>query len=163
MSSSATTKEETPTTTSTTAATVQVLKPYPISIPTTICRSYTILNIHTDIFVQLFSDRIFVGITQLNCKIGTYVLCQASISQIDHATIDYNISTVLGNHNDAMPGVYARRITDKLLQQRILTKDPMCLFLGISLKDGGKDPTMFAHIVDIVVNLIQEALVITSN
>ena len=104
-----------------------------------------------------------MGIAQLNCKIGTYVLCQATISQIDHTTIDYNISTVLGNHTDAMPGVYARRITDKLIQQRVLTKDPMCLFLGVSLKDSGKDPKMFSNIVDIVVNLIQEALQKTSS
>ena len=131
--------------------------PIPMSLPTTLCRSYKILNISTDAWVQVFSDRIFAGVTQLNQKVGNYVMCQAVKSPIDHASVDFSISTVLGNREDPMMGVYARRITERLIQDRVLT-DPISVFLGISLKDSGKEPKMFHYVVDVLYNLIREAL-----
>ena len=131
--------------------------PYPVSLPTTLCRSYKILDIATDAWVQVFSDRIFVGVTQLNQKVGNYVMCQAVRSPIDHASVDFSISTVLGNREDPMMGVYARRVTERLIQDQVLM-DPISLFLGISLKNSGKDPKMFHRVVEVLYNLIREAL-----
>jgi hypothetical protein len=110
--------------------------------------------------VQVFSDRIVVGITQRNQKVGNWCLCQALQSPIDPKAMDINLSTVLGDREDAMIGVYARRITERIIESRMIPgSNTMVVLLGISLKgDQGKDPQMFRLVVDVLVNLIQETL-----
>ena len=133
--------------------------PFPISLPTSASRSYEVMGIRTDAFCQLFGDRLFVGVSQLNQKIGNFVMCQAKKSPIDNS-VDFHISTVLGNREDAMSGVYARRITERLIKDGIMP-DPINLFLGISLRDSGADPKMFEEVVGILYLLIRESLAIT--
>lgn len=136
-----------------------ILRPHPSSIPATISRSYSILGVHTDAWVQVFSDRIVVGVTQLNQKVGNWCLCQAEQSAVNPKAIDFNINTVLGDRNDAMIGVYARRITERIIQaQMIPGSNYMAIFLGLTLKDKGTDKEMFRLVVDVLVNLVQETL-----
>jgi hypothetical protein len=132
----------------------------PECLPTTLSRSYKILGIPTDAWVQIFSDRIVVGVTQRQQKVGNWCLCQALQSPIDPKAIDYSLTTVLGDRNDAMIGVYARRITERIIESRMIPggSSTMVVFLGISLKDQGKDPELFRLVVDVLVQLIQEAL-----
>jgi hypothetical protein len=128
-------------------------------LPATLSRSYKILGVPTDAWVQIFSDRIVVGVTQRQQKVGNWCLCQALQSPIDPKAIDFTLSTVLGDRNDAMIGVYARRITERIIQSRMIPgSNTMVVFLGISLKNQGKDPEMFRLVVDVLVKLIQEAL-----
>jgi hypothetical protein len=136
----------------------------PLSLPTTLSRSDIIHDVPTDAWVQLFADRIFVGVTQRNQRVGTYVTCQAIKSPIDNA-VDFSISTVLGNRDDAVVGVYARRLAEKLIQERVTSMEPINLLLGISLlADSGKDPKMmFQSVVDFLFQLIREAFQTTGS
>ena len=133
--------------------------PFAKCLPTTLSRSYKILGVPTDAWVQVFSDRIVIGVTQREQKVGNWCLCQALQSPIDPKAIDFNINTVLGDRNDAMIGVYARRITERIIELRLIPgSNTMVVFLGISLKDQGKDPEMFRVVVDVLMKLVREAL-----
>ena len=135
--------------------------PIPLAkcLPSTISRSYKILGVPTDAWVQVFSDRIVVGVTQREQKVGNWCLCQALQSPIDPKAIDFSINTVLGDRNDPMVGVYARRITERIIQERLIPgSNTMVVFLGISLQNKGKDPEMFRVVVDVLMKLIQDAL-----
>ena len=135
------------------------VKPVSESIPATLSRSYSILGTDTDIWVQIFSDRIVVGVTQLSQKVGNWCLCQAEQSQVDPKAIDFTINTVLGNRNDAVIGVYARRVTERIIQSRMIPgSNYMAIFMGVSLKDGGRDPEMFRLVVEVIVKMVQETL-----
>lgn len=135
--------------------------PHPKSLPTTLSRSYKILGVPTDAWVQIFSDRIVVGVSQRQQKVGNWCLCQATQSSIDPKAIDFTLSTVLGDRNDPMIEVYARRITDRIIQSRMIPgSNTMVVFLGISLQDQGKDPEMFRLVVDVLVKLVQDALTV---
>ena len=58
-----------------------------------------------------------------------------------------------------MIGVYARRITERIIELRLIPgSNTMVVFLGISLKDQGKDPEMFRVVVDVLMKLVREAL-----
>ena len=134
--------------------------PLDSSLPTTLCRSYKILGIPTDAWVQVFSDRIVVGVSQRDQKIGNWNLCQAVQSPVDPKAIDFSTSTVLGDRNDAMIGVYARRITERIILDRLIPgSNTMVVLLGISLQNQGKDPKVFPLVVDVLVQLIQDTLV----
>lgn len=134
--------------------------PLPSSLPTTLCRSYKILGTPTDAWVQIFSDRIVVGVSQKDLKVGNWCLCQAVQSPVDPKAIDFSINTVLGDRQDAMIGVYARRITERIILDRLIPgSNTMIVFLGISLQNQGKDPKVFPLLVDILVKLIQDALI----
>ena len=136
--------------------------PLPQYLPTTLTRSYRILGIETDSFCQVFQDRLVVGVSQLDGKIGTYILCQAMQSQVNPTSVDFTLTTVLGNREDAMLGVYARRLTERVLQESGSTthrKGHLSILLGISLKEDKKaDPDMFRDVVEVLVELVREAL-----
>ena len=134
-------------------------KPLAECIPATLSRSYCILGTDTDVWVQIFSDRIVVGATQLSQKVGNWCLCQAEQSEVNPKAIDYTINTVLGNRNDAMIGVYARRVTERIIESRLIPgSNYMAVLLGISLKDGGRDPEMFRKVVDVIITMVQDTL-----
>lgn len=147
-----------------------VLAALPSTLPTTITRSYKLMgNIPTDAYVQIFSDRIVVGVSQLteggSSKIGTWCLCQATQSAIDPKAIEFDISTVLGDRNDAMVGVYARQITERIIRQRLMigggggNTTAMVVLLGISLRQPqAKDPEMFQTVIEVLLQLIKDAL-----
>ena len=135
--------------------------PLPSCLPTTLSRSYQLLGILTDAFVQIFHDRIVVGISQRQQRIGTWCLCQVSQSIIDPKSIDVDINTVLGDRSDAMAGVYARQIAERLIRGRFHPgSTSLTVFLGIALFDNGKDMNMFHTVIDVVLQLIQDALLL---
>ena len=142
----------------------KVFYPHPNGIPKTLTRSFLVLGVETDAWVQLFSDRIFIGVSQLDCKVGTYLMCEAERSETNPKQTDYHISTLLGNREDAMLGVYARTITERIqafqesLSEGEITKPPI-LLLGISLdKEKGKSPEMFRNLVNILVDMYVDAV-----
>mmetsp|Transcript_10051 Transcript_10051/g.23953 ORF Transcript_10051/g.23953 Transcript_10051/m.23953 type:complete len:173 (+) Transcript_10051:65-583(+) len=146
-----------PTTTTTTTTTT--LQARPECLPASISRSFVILGVETDAWVQIFADRIMVGVTQLNQKVGNWCLCQAEQSEVNHKAIDFTINTVLGDRKDAMIGVYARRITELIIQRQLVPgSNYMAVFLGISLKDKGTDRAMFQEVVNVLVDMVADAL-----
>lgn len=141
--------------------------PSPSSLPTTLSRSYKLLGIETDAYVQIFQDRLVVGISQRQQRIGTWCYVAASQSAIDPKAIDWEISTVLGDRNDAMVGVYARQVTEQIISRQLVldksrsnnnNNNRMAVFFGATLKDGGKDPEMFHIILQVLLQLIQDAI-----
>ena len=148
--------------------------PLPQSLPTTLTRSYSILGVPTHTFCQVFSDRIVVGVSQLPSKhIGNWTLCQAQRSEVSPKDIDFDVSILLGDHNDAMLELYARRLTECVIQQRLIPgTDRMVILLGMSLqkKQPGAgaesldaDRKKFGLVVDTLTNLIKEALGVALN
>jgi len=145
----------TPTTASSTTASTTALKktkkvamiPRSETIPKTISRSYNIYQIPTHTFCQIYSDRLVVGVTQLNNHnqggghIGSWVLCTATQSPTNPTQTEYELSTVLGNSILSTVGehekeIYARRITERLLEKAIIIPkgtDKLVVLLGISL------------------------------
>jgi hypothetical protein len=78
------------------------------SIPKLLTRSFLVLSVPTHAFVQLFSDRIVFGVSQLDCKIGNWLLCEAVTNEINIRQTEYHLSTLLGNREDYILGLYAR-------------------------------------------------------
>jgi hypothetical protein len=84
-----------------------------------------------------------------------------SQSIIDPKSIDVDINTVLGDRSDAMAGVYARQIAERLIRGRFHPgSTSLTVFLGIALFDNGKDMNMFHTVIDVVLQLIQDALLL---
>ncbi|KAG7336799.1 proteasome assembly chaperone 3 [Nitzschia inconspicua] len=104
-------------------------------LPTTITRSYRIQGVPAHTFCQIFGDRIVVGVTQLQSQhIGNWVTCQATLSAIDPKAIEWDVATVLGDHQDVMLEVYARRLVDCIVQRRLIPgTNQVSLLLGLSL------------------------------
>ena len=154
--------------------------PLPSSIPKSLTRSFVVYQISTDIVVQIFADRIFLGVSQLQGgKIGTYIMCEAETSQTNLRQTEYFTSSLLGNRtDDSMVGVYARTCLERIravhnsttgassnsgAAENIGTNDdgamPTVLLLGISLdKNKGTDPNMFRALVDIMVDMYVDAI-----
>lgn len=79
-------------------------RPLASSLPTSLVRTIQLeedvdgddtSTIPTTIILQLFSDKIFLSITQLSGKMGTLLVCNVEESIIDNSTT-YHISTLLG-------------------------------------------------------------------
>jgi len=134
-------------------------KPLPTSLPTTLSRSYKLSGIPMDAYIQIFGDRIVLGVSQRQQRIGTWCLCQATQSAVDPKAIEFDINTVLGDRHDAMVGVYARQITERVLRERLIGggSTTMVVLLGVGLEQP-KDPEMFAAVIQILVDLIKDAI-----
>mmetsp|Transcript_26124 Transcript_26124/g.62065 ORF Transcript_26124/g.62065 Transcript_26124/m.62065 type:complete len:220 (-) Transcript_26124:118-777(-) len=177
-----------------TASTNSDVRPDPKSLPTTITRSSTSSTLSiggtddasgteapvsstttTHGFVQLFQDRIVIGITQLpSGHIGSWCLCQATQSPIQPQQIEYDISTLLGgsassgsssSKSSSMIELYARRITECIIQRRLVPSGPdkMNVLLGLSLSQKQKleleaDRQRFHAVVEFAVSLVKDAL-----
>lgn len=145
--------------------------PLPQSLPTTLTRSYIVQGVRTHTFCQIFSDRIVVGISQLPSKhIANWTLCQAQKSEVSPRDVDFDVSILLGDHNDAMLELYARRLTECVIQQRLIPgTDRMAILLGMSLQKRQNDAThesdreKFRLVTDTLTGLIHEALGIVLN
>ena len=103
-------------------------RPKSSSLPTSLVRTIQLENddgskIDTTIILQLFSDRIFISITQLNGKMGSLLVCNVEESIIDNSTT-YNVSTVLGTGaargNNAEQEVSFREVYVRRLAERIV-------------------------------------------
>jgi Proteasome assembly chaperone 3 len=137
--------------------------PVPQSLPTTMTQSYSIQNVPTHAFCQVFSDRIVVGITQLpSCHIGNWISCQATMSPVDPKAMEWDVATLLGNHDDPLLEVYARRVVDCIIQRQCCIPggtNHIALLLGISLQQRKSsfevDQERFNMIVKALVDLIR--------
>lgn len=152
------TNDQTTTSPQTNTASV-VAAAHPASLPITLSRSYTVHSMPTDAWVQIFCDRIVLGVSQLQGVVGNFLLCDAQPSQAhpgSASVVDYNVTTLLGTRQDPLLDVYARQVCEKI---HALDSDaPTVIILGISLhKERGKDPQVFRAIVDLLVNLYQDA------
>merc|ERR1711862_562545 len=132
--------------------------------PPTIIRSYTINDIQTEFIIQRFYERTFIGISQLQGKIGTYISSSVEYSIIDNS-ITYHISTLLGSNQDSLLEVYARQISERIYeeQQQQGTECNKPLLIGITIdrkkcNDIGGSSSMFKEIVQIVKNLYNECM-----
>lgn len=135
------------------------LAAHPSSLPSTLSRSFTVKSVPTDAWVQVFADRVVIGLSQLDGKVGNYLLCQASTSEVNPKAIDYDVSNLLGAREDPLLVVYARRITELIIATRPPTAHFPPVVLAISLdKEKGKDMEMFRLLVDIAVKLYSDAV-----
>jgi len=167
-STSTTTTTTTTDTTTATATTSHHPIPLDSTLPQVLTRSFTVLNVNTDAWIQIFADRIFVGMSQLECKIGTYILCEAETSDINPRQTEFKISTLLGNRDDAMLGVYARTLMERIRSFHGSSEGerstmPKELLLGIALdKAKGRDPKMFQLLLGVLVDMYVDAVKDTS-
>lgn len=139
----------------------QTLEPHRSSVPTTLTRSYSVNSVPTDIWVQLFSDRIMCGVSQVNTKVGTFLSCHIDESIIDNR-IRFIVTPLLGKRNDAVLEVFCRQVTEQIAALRT-TAAAACppVLMGISLKN--KDPETFRILIELVVKLYKEAIAIASS
>ena len=106
--------------------------PRPSSLPTSIVRAVPLecdndekSNVPTTIILQIFSDRVFLSITQLSGKMGSLLVCNVEESIIDNSTT-YHISTLLGtgaargSGNSAEQEVSLREVFARRLAERIV-------------------------------------------
>ncbi|CAB9513675.1 expressed unknown protein [Seminavis robusta] len=145
-----------------TSADPDQVHPLPESIPKLLTRSFLVLSVPTDAWVQLFSDRIVFGVSQLDGKIGTYLLCEAVTTEANLRQTEYHLSTLLGSRSDdSMGGVYARTLHERLrgINNIAINNKPPVILLGIALdKDKGNDPKMFKLLVDLLVDMYVDAI-----
>jgi hypothetical protein len=137
------------------------LVPHPRSIPATRTRSFTVKSVPTDAWVQVFADRIVLGVSQLDGKIGNFLLCQASSSAVNPRQVDFSVTNLLGAREDPLLAVYARRVTEQIIANRSPenTAPFPLVIVGISLdKEKGRDQEMFRLLVDLLVQLYREAV-----
>ena len=147
------------------ASPAQALTASSTSLPTTIIRSYSIQCIQTDIMIQLFSDRIFLSVTQLSGKLGSLLSVSVEDSVIDNSRT-YNVSTLLGRRDDATSEVMGRQIAERIAamggnKPGMGGGGAVCppILLGFALKkqaDG--DPAVFRAIVELLLQTYKEAI-----
>lgn len=129
-------------------------RPNPSTIPAT--ASKTLQDNITDILVTLFSDRIQILVSQKEGKIGTLLSCTHEFSQIDNSHT-YHVETLLGNREDTLSNVYARQITERIVQIGDGVHCPPVL-LGITLKNVKSSHEEFQLIVGEAINLYKKAI-----
>ena len=135
------------------------------SLPTTKIRSYTIRSVQTDIMVQLFSDRIFLSVTQLSGKLGSLLSVSVEDSVIDNSRT-YNVSTLLGRRDDATSEVMGRQIAERIAalggnKPGMGGVGAVCppILLGFALKKQAEgDPAVFRTIVELLLQTYKEAI-----
>ena len=149
------------------ASPAQALTASSTSLPTTIIRSYSIQSIQTDIMVQLFSDRIFLSVTQLSGKLGSLLSVSVEDSVIDNSRT-YNVSTLLGRRDDATSEVMGRQIAERIAamggnRPGMGGGGAVCppILLGFALKkqaEGDPTSTVFRAIVELLLQTYKEAI-----
>lgn len=165
-------------------------RPKSSSLPTSLIRTVQLESdthaVPTTIILQLFSDRIFLSITQLSGKMGSLLVCNVEESIIDNSTT-YHISTMLGTgaargsgssaeQEVALREVFVRRLAERIVlharnkagvgERTILggSEDgtgpipPLVVGLGLrSNRDGRRmSAENFNSIVDAAIDLYEE-------
>ena len=121
--------------------------PDPSSIPVIKVQSFLIDDQLTEVFLQVFADRLLIGISQLpDGRIGHYCICEPIPSAINPKSVDYPVTSLLGT-STVESAVYARRLAERLKRTVVL---------GISMKQT-KNAEIFHAIVDLVVTMYQSA------
>lgn len=112
--------------------TTSSLTPDPSCLPTIVQLSLTCPSTQTtDLLLQLYADRTFLTITQLDGKLGTLLYMTMEYSIIDNSK-SFSIQTLLGRHDDSMLEVVGRIIYEKILQN--YGEDNKPLLLGVAFK-----------------------------
>ena len=93
------------------------------------------------LYVLVYSDRIFVIISQLN-KFGT-ILKADSAPKSEGGGFIYTITTLIGKRDDPLLNIYARQIIERL---SLTTNKP--LLLAISILDDSRDSETFQTILN---------------
>jgi hypothetical protein len=99
-------------------------QPSPSSLPTTRVRTITLGDdeVETSLILQLFSDRIFISVTQLSGKVGSLLSCNVEESIVDNSTT-YHVKTLLGTGSARASGgertvsireVFVRRLAESI-------------------------------------------------
>lgn len=135
----------------------------------------------TDLMIQLFSDRIFIVISQRSGKLGSLLQCTHEYSVIDNSH-SYHVETLLGKRDDVQSEVYIRQIMERMVKLAggsggggssatgaaggIMVECPPIL-LGIALKPFGEDKLgvgqeMFHSVINEVLNLYQKGIGVAS-
>jgi hypothetical protein len=120
-----------------------------------------------DIHIQLFSDRIFIVISQLSGKLGSLLQCNHEYSEIDNSHT-FHVETLLGKRDDSLNEVYARQIMERIVKLgggsggMNMNSCPPVL-LGIALKADFNSQEVFRNIIEEVLNLYQEGIKIASS
>lgn len=135
------------------------------SLPTALIRSYSIQSIQTDIMVQLFSDRIFLSVTQLSGKLGSLLSVSVEDSVIDNSRT-YNVSTLLGRRDDATSEVMGWQIAERIAalggnKPGMGGGGAVCppILFGFALKKQAEgDPAVFRAIVELLLQTYKEAI-----
>ncbi len=103
-------------------------QPSSSSLPTSLIRTITLGDeeVETTLILQLFSDRIFISITQLSGKVGSLLTCNVEESIVDNSTT-YNVRTLLGTGVASRGGgggerevsireVFVRRLAERIVR-----------------------------------------------
>lgn len=140
---------------------MEVMKrPKPNSLPTCVQKSLSNTP-STEIIIQLFSDRIFVVISQRSGKLGTLLQCTHDHSHIDNSHT-YHVDTLLGKRDDTLSEVYVRQITERIVKLGGGVECPPIL-LGIALKEDSKSKEIFHSLTDEVLILYQQGIRVASS
>lgn len=79
-------------------------------------------GVETSLILQLFSDRIFISVTQLSGKVGSLLSCNVEESIVDNSTT-YHVKTLLGTGSARSSGgersisireVFVRRLAESI-------------------------------------------------
>jgi hypothetical protein len=133
--------------------------PHPSSIPRTMVKSYQIDGIATDLWVQVFRERLVFGVSQYKGSIGNFVMCEPTQSPINMKQVHYEVTNLLGAREEPVLNVYAQQLCEKIISIRDAGEPLLTIVLGISLhKEKGKEPSMFRAILDLLGRLYQDAL-----
>lgn len=104
-------------------------RPKASSLPTSLVRTIHLADdgddkttISTTVILQLFSDRIFISVTQLSGKVGALLVCNVEESIIDNSTT-YHVGTSLGGGGSgngaereaALREVFVRRLAERIV------------------------------------------------
>lgn len=129
------------------------------SLPRTLIRSFSINSINTDMWIQVFQDKIVFGVSQLHGRIGNFLLCEPLQSPLDLKQIHYEVTNLLGAREQTLLNVYAKQLCERIIHARPKGEALMTIVLGISLdKHKGQDPDMFKTILDLLVTLYQDVM-----
>ena len=140
---------------------------HPATLPKTLSRSFTVNSIPTHLWIQLFVDRVVIGISQLSGgKIGNFILCQAHPSPVNPKVVDYEFTHLLGaGRDDPAVAVCSRQLMENIY--KLSSSSPSSssgtrtiphVILGLSLHpEEGKDPRMMRCILDLATQLYQDA------
>jgi hypothetical protein len=115
--------------------------------------------------VQLFSDRIFLSVTQLSGKLGSLLSVTVEDSVIDNSRT-YNVSTLLGRRDDVTSEVMGRQIAEQIVAlggslPGMSGGGAVCppILLGFALKKEAEgDPAVFRAIVELLLQTYKEAV-----
>ena len=155
-------------------------RPKSSSLPVTFVRTIHLSDtqtsnektIPTELILQLFNDRTFLSISQLDGKLGTLLVCNVEESVIDNSTT-FNVRTLLGSgvarsstdREVALREVYVRAIAERILQHTRISAgvgpntrlgEDGCppippLVVGLALKTFGREA--FGKVVEAAMTL----------